>query len=563
MSPSASLVISLLSASAVFAHSSLKYRATPQVYDACIKANDVALTFDDGPYIYLRSISDHFTAAGAKATFFMNGNNWDCIYNPDRISDVKYAYAAGHMIGSHTWSHADLPTLSTAQIQDGMFRMEEAFSRILGIKPAFMRPPFGDYNSNIQSIAAARGQSLALWDWDTGDADGNTTAQSEALYQDVINAKVTNALILEHETEETTSTTLVPFAINLFQSHGYNLVTMAECLGVDPYQAIGVPQTQSSSWTCDGTPDPGAACGGSIACETGTPVFSSTTTSGSTGPTPTPTPNQYFHPSASASKCLTAASNADGAAVEIEDCVSGGSTSQSWTISGNLLQIFGTRCLTVPPGSSADGTKLQISTCTNGNTNQQWIISGNTLQWSGHSSCLDLTNGVATNDNPASLKFSMQIWTCTGGPNQAWTHTTGPGTSGGGGQTIRPGASSNTCLSAPSAANGGPVVVQPCSSGSASQQWSHVGNTLVVYNSFCMDITGGSTTAGTKIQIWSCTPGQTGDANQQFTVTSSKMIQWVGQNDCIDLTNGNLTAGNQVQSWTCTANNSNQIWNFV
>ncbi|KAJ7437169.1 hypothetical protein FB451DRAFT_1416983 [Mycena latifolia] len=129
----------LLTASAVWGRPNLEHRATPQVYAACINANDIALTFDDGPYIYLRSISDQFTAAGAKATFFMNGNNWDCIYDADRILDI----------------------------QDAMFRMEEVFSRILGIKPAFMRPPYGSYNSNIQSIAAARGQSLALWDWDT------------------------------------------------------------------------------------------------------------------------------------------------------------------------------------------------------------------------------------------------------------------------------------------------------------------------------------------------------------------------------------------------------------
>ncbi|KAJ7883772.1 carbohydrate esterase family 4 protein [Mycena leptocephala] len=222
------LVLStLLTVSAVWGRHNLERRTTPQVYEACINANDIALTFVC-PYIYLRSISDQFTAAGAKATFFMNGNNWDCIYNADRISDVKYAYAAGHMIGSHTWSHADLTTLSTAQIQDAMFRMEEAFSRIIGIRPAFMRPPYGDYNSNIQSIAAARGQSLALWDWDTGDADGNSTAQSEAVYNEVANAKVKNALILEHETEV-----------------HFQLVTMAQCLGVDPYQAVGVPQQQS------------------------------------------------------------------------------------------------------------------------------------------------------------------------------------------------------------------------------------------------------------------------------------------------------------------------------
>ncbi|KAJ7129889.1 hypothetical protein C8R43DRAFT_931089 [Mycena crocata] len=364
------ILSTLMAASAVWGHPTTP-RATPQVYDACINANEIALTFDDGPYIYIRSISDQFTAAGAKATFFMNGYNWQCIYSPTVIADVKYAYAAGHMIGSHTWSHADLTELSTAQIQDGMFRMEEAFSRILGIKPAFMRPPFGSYNGNIQSIAAGRGQSLALWDWDTGDADGNTTSQSEAVYNDVASSKVNNALILEHETEETTAHVLVPYAIKLFQSNGYKLVTMAECLGVDPYQAIGVPQQQSSSWTCDGTPDPGDACGGSIPCQTGTPVFSTAPS----GPTPTAT---QIHPNANPAKCLSAASNTDGAVVEIEDCVAG-STSQGWTVSGSNLKIYGSKCLDVKDGATASGTKLQIWTCAAGNTNQMWVLSGNTI----------------------------------------------------------------------------------------------------------------------------------------------------------------------------------------
>ncbi|KAF8143652.1 carbohydrate esterase family 4 protein [Mycena galopus ATCC 62051] len=230
------LATSLLAASVVQGRSALEYRATPQTYSSCVNANDIALTFDDGPYIYLRNISDQFIAAGAKATFFMNGNNWDCIYNADRISDVKYA---------HTWSHGNLETFSDAQIEDGMYRMEEAFSRILGIKPAFMRPPYGDTNTNVQSIAGGRGQSLAMWDTDTGDADGNTVAQSEAVYNGVASAKPKNALILQHETEETTATTLVPYAIKLFQGLGYNLVTLAECLGVDPYQAIGVPKRKA------------------------------------------------------------------------------------------------------------------------------------------------------------------------------------------------------------------------------------------------------------------------------------------------------------------------------
>ncbi|KAF7364548.1 hypothetical protein MVEN_00323800 [Mycena venus] len=518
---SIALVLStLLTASAVWGHPHLKHRATPQVYSACINANDIAITMTVffpsfahsasiftpylGPYIYLRSISDQFTAAGAKATFFMNGNNWDCIYNPDRISDVQYVYAAGHMIGSHTWSHVDLTTISTVQIQDGMFRMEEAFSRILGIKPAFMRPPFGNADSNlanIQAIAAARGQSIALWDWDTGDADGNTTAQSEALYDDVANAKVKNALILNHETEENTATVLVGYALNLFKSKGYNLVTMAQCLGVDPYQAIGLPPA--------------------------------------------------------AGRFLDLRRHAYGAAVEIADCVAGGSTGQSWTVAGAALQIFDNKCLDVTGGSAADGTKMQIWTCTGGNTNQAWSLTGSTIQWSAHSSCLDLTSGNVTNGN------IMQIWTCTGGINQQWTRTTGPGTlpPPTPGHKINPGASSTTCLTAATNANGGTVTVAPCD-GSAGQAWTQNGQTLVAYGTMCLDVTGGSTTNGVKMQIWSCTPGA-GDAAQHFTVTADNRIQWTNMNKCLDLTGGSLASGNQIQMWDCSAGNTNQVWKIV
>jgi peptidoglycan/xylan/chitin deacetylase (PgdA/CDA1 family) len=152
----------------------------------------------------------------------MNGNNWGCIYAADRIASVQHAYAAGHMIGSHTWSHPDLTTFSAAQIQDQMFRMEEAFLRIIGVKPGFLRPPSGYYNKNVQELAAARGQSLALWDWDTGDADGNSTAQSEALYDVVANGKVKNAVILQHETERRPFNLMTRQSFLIAASHSYH-----------------------------------------------------------------------------------------------------------------------------------------------------------------------------------------------------------------------------------------------------------------------------------------------------------------------------------------------------
>jgi hypothetical protein len=159
------------------------------------------------------------------------------------------------MIGSHTWSHADLvtgtepvddpeddgddsdsddgnedvvktrsfkasnssdsnpdvlaktgkhsqtpPNVTSAQIHDALSRMDLALARILGVFPAFVRPPYGDYDEQVTEVAFARGQSLALWDWDTGDADGNSTAQSEAVYKDIVEGKVRKGVVLEHET---------------------------------------------------------------------------------------------------------------------------------------------------------------------------------------------------------------------------------------------------------------------------------------------------------------------------------------------------------------------------
>ncbi|KAF7353583.1 Carbohydrate-binding module family 13 protein [Mycena sanguinolenta] len=147
--------------------------------------------------------------------------------------------------------------------------------------------------------------------------------------------------------------------------------------------------------------------------------FSSATTSDPT--TTTSGTIAFIHPTANAAKCLSAASNADGAAVEIEDCVSG-STSQGWTTSGSNLQIFGDKCLDVTNGMTTDGTLLQIWTCATGDTNQMWTISGSTIQWTGHSSCLDLTNGVTTDGNIVYKSGPVPAELTNSGPRRRYNH---------------------------------------------------------------------------------------------------------------------------------------------
>ncbi|KAG8706310.1 Carbohydrate esterase 4 protein [Ceratobasidium sp. 394] len=246
----AAAATSLLGALAAPTNITLGRRAPAEVITKCTKPNTVALTFDDGPYWYVYDISKALVAAGAKGTFFFNGNNFGCIYDADNAKRVKYAYDKGHQIASHTWGHKDLSTLTWDQVHDEMWCVEQAFQKIVGVTPAFMRPPFGNYNDNVRNAAAVRGQKLVNWDFDSGDSVGATPAQSKKSYDQIIAKHPSTILALNHETYERTAHEVIPYVIPKLQAAGYKLVTVAECLGLPAYQSVGQPSPRDSSWKC-------------------------------------------------------------------------------------------------------------------------------------------------------------------------------------------------------------------------------------------------------------------------------------------------------------------------
>jgi len=220
------------------------------VYSSCKNNKQVALTFDDGPWVYAYDVSKILVAAGARGTFFWNGNNYACIYDPKEMKRVKYVVAHGHQVASHTWSHTDLTKLSFDKIHNEMWKVEHALERIVGKAPAFIRPPYGNYNNLVREVAQQRGQALVLWDFDSRDSLGATVAQSETLYKNAVAKNPPNMLALNHEPVEKTVHQVLPYAIQLLQSKGYELVTLAECLNLPAYQWEIAPGVPDSSWHC-------------------------------------------------------------------------------------------------------------------------------------------------------------------------------------------------------------------------------------------------------------------------------------------------------------------------
>lgn len=109
------------------------------------------------------------------------------------------------------------------------------------------------------------------------------------------------------------------------------------------------------------------------------------------------------------------------------------------------------------------------------------------------------------------------------------------------------------CITVFAAANGSAVVINDCSASTEQRGWQVVagGSTtgagtptaIKIFNTFCLEVTGGVNASGTKVEINSCVDG---NPNQLWQWNSNGTVQWVGTNKCLDLTNGDLDNGNQV-----------------
>lgn len=84
-------------------HRQLSHVPIGAIINHCTIPGTVALTFDDGPYIYTAQILDTLAAHGAVATFFLNGVNKGSIAAfPDL---VRRTLGEGHQLGSHAYAH--------------------------------------------------------------------------------------------------------------------------------------------------------------------------------------------------------------------------------------------------------------------------------------------------------------------------------------------------------------------------------------------------------------------------------------------------------------------------
>ncbi|GKT54138.1 chitin deacetylase [Colletotrichum tofieldiae] len=210
-----------------------------QVLSQCTQTGLVALTFDDGPFTFTPQLLDTLAANDVKATFFVNGNNFGNIEtapNPDTIIRMKNE---GHLIGSHTFSHPDLNTLSSADRISQMTQLEDATRRIAGFAPKYMRAPFLSCDDACLGDLAGLGYHVIDTSLDTKDYE-NTTPETTHISAEKFDNELSpdpasnSYIVLSHDVHEQTVVSLVQKMIDTLKAKGYRAVTVGECLGDAP-----------------------------------------------------------------------------------------------------------------------------------------------------------------------------------------------------------------------------------------------------------------------------------------------------------------------------------------
>lgn len=136
---------------------------------------NIALTYDDGPFLTDYKLLNLLRNYDVRATFFMRGDN--IRKNPEV---AKAIYNAGHVIGNHTYNHADLTKLSHTEIEQQIDLCEAAMNDVFGSHSNLFRAPFGWYNGTVEQVVASRNLTMVMWGADSYDwQQGISVAQLE------------------------------------------------------------------------------------------------------------------------------------------------------------------------------------------------------------------------------------------------------------------------------------------------------------------------------------------------------------------------------------------------
>ena len=182
----------------------------------------VYLTFDAGyDNGNLEKILNTLKEKDVQATFFITGDFLN------RFSDLTIKINNdGHLIGNHTWSHANITKLNKDDIFNELKKVEHKFYEITGDKiDPFFRPPAGVFNNRSLNVIKEYGYNTIFWSIAYKDWETNKTKDINVSVNSVIDNLHNGAIILLH-TVSNENVIALPIIIDKIREEGYEIASL-------------------------------------------------------------------------------------------------------------------------------------------------------------------------------------------------------------------------------------------------------------------------------------------------------------------------------------------------
>jgi peptidoglycan/xylan/chitin deacetylase (PgdA/CDA1 family) len=184
-----------------------------------LREREVVLTFDDGPWpgntqAVLKALADQCT----KALFFPIGKH--AMWHPEILKQVV---AAGHTIGSHSWSHADLSKLTIEQAKEEFEKGASAVRAALGTSEAsFFR--FPGLRNPPEMLAYLGTRNVGIFSTDMDSFDFKIRKPEQVVVSVIAKLKKRGkGIVLLHDFQHPTSLAL-PELLAQLKADGYKIV---------------------------------------------------------------------------------------------------------------------------------------------------------------------------------------------------------------------------------------------------------------------------------------------------------------------------------------------------
>lgn len=180
----------------------------------------IALTFDDGPSKKVTPrVLSILKKHKAKATFYMLGKSVE-----EAPTTAKAVAKAGHEIGNHSYQHANLSKMTSAQAYADITKTNNIIKKQTGAEPLTIRPPYGARNHGLEKQLS---QPTILWSIDT--LDWKTLNPAATLAQ-IKQHAYPGAIVLMHDIHPTTADAL-DSVLTYLEQQGYQFVTISQLEG--------------------------------------------------------------------------------------------------------------------------------------------------------------------------------------------------------------------------------------------------------------------------------------------------------------------------------------------